>query len=85
MFTVTTKMSLEEFDDYVGFWGGARDRYYNYTQEEINYLDACLDCMEFDSLTAINDFIWFEADSLLEEFHSNKDEYDKDDEDSEED
>lgn len=83
MFTVTTQMSLEEFEDMVGFWGGARDRYKNFAQEEIDYLDACLDCMEFSSLTAINDFVWFESDTLLEEFHNSKDEYDEDEEEEE--
>lgn len=85
MFTVTTQMTLEEFEDMVGFWGGARDRYCNFTQEEINYLDACLDCMEFNSLTAINDFIWFESDDLLEKLHSDEDEDDEEEEDYEED
>ena len=83
MFTVNTKMYLRDFDSIVGFWGGARDRYINFTEEEIDYLDACLDCMEFDSLTAVNDFIWFESDSLLEEMHSNKDEYGEEDEEEE--
>ena len=83
MFTVNTQMTLREFNDYVGFWSGAKYRFERMTDEEIDYLDACLDCEELDSLTAVNDFIWFESDSLLEEFHNSKDEYDEDEEEEE--
>ena len=60
-------MDLFEFDQIVGFWGGARSRWDEYTTEQQNYLNDYIDGLQFDSLTQVNDFIWFDADEILED------------------
>ena len=68
MFTIK-HLTLEEFDNLVGFWSGAKDRWDNYTQEQKDYLEDYCDYIDFEDLTAVNDFIWFDADDILEEAH----------------
>ena len=66
MFSIKN-VSLEDFADSVGFWDGAKERWEDYTQEERDYLEDCIADSEFESVTDVNDFIWFNADKLLQE------------------
>lgn len=61
-------ITLEEFAEVVGFWGGAKTNWDNYTEAERDYLEAVAAECELNSLTAVNDFIWFDAPELLEEY-----------------
>lgn len=64
--------SLREFNQVIGFWYGAKDRWESYTEEEIDYLEELVSDYDFESLTQVNDFIWFESDDLLEEWHQER-------------
>jgi len=79
MFNINCEMTLREFDQTVGFWSGARDRWIDMTEEEIDYLEESICDYEFTSITQVNDFVWFESDEILEEFHA-EDEEDEEDE-----
>lgn len=81
--------NLTEFDQWVGFWQGAKDRWENYTQEEKdfldNYFEECYADADLDSICSINDFVWFDADDILEEYFYDKEDEDEDEETDEED
>lgn len=76
--------SLEEFASVVGFWAGAKDRWDSYSDNEKEYLEQIAYECEFTSLAQINDFIWFDADELLEEYHAEEDDEEEDDEEGDE-
>ena len=67
MITYTVETELKDF----GFWSGAVD-----VAEEISNLDNADECWNFlegmlednPTETQINDFVWFDALSLLEEY-----------------
>lgn len=65
MFTVKVDC-LQDFEDYVGFWGGAKVRYEALTEAQIDFLNEIISNFTFESLTQVNDFMWFESDELLE-------------------
>lgn len=83
MFTVNAEMDLYDFESMVGFWSGAADRWHDYTEDQKEYLNDVCEGMEFDSLTAVNDFIWFDADELIEDAFGEEEE-EEDDEDFDE-
>lgn len=60
-------VTLEDFDSLVGFWSGAKDRWDDYNEEQKAYLEEIASECEFDTLTQVNDFVWFDADDLLAE------------------
>ena len=62
--TITSEKSLREFD----FWGGAPQTVKYLTDEELDTIEAILeDCYpEGMDETAINDFFWFEDDTIAE-------------------
>lgn len=61
---IYTEKSLNEFD----FWSGAKDTVKYLTEDEINQIENILeDCFpEGMSETEINDFFWFEDDTIAE-------------------
>lgn len=73
MFTVKDEMDLREFNSTVGFWSGAKQRFDSMTDEEIDYLDAYISDYEFTSICQVNDFIWFESDDIIEQYHKEND------------
>ena len=61
---IYSEKSLNEFD----FWSGAKDTVKYLTEDEINLIENILeDCFpEGMSETEINDFFWFEEDTIAE-------------------
>ena len=61
---IYTEKSLNEFE----FWSGAKDTVKYLTEDEINQIETILeDCFpEGMSETEINDFFWFEEDTIAE-------------------
>lgn len=61
---IYSEKSLNEFD----FWSGAKDTVKYLTEDEINQIETTLeDCFpEGMSETEINDFFWFEDDTIAE-------------------
>ena len=61
---IYNEKSLNEFD----FWSGAKDTVKYLTEDEINLIENILeDCFpEGMSETEINDFFWFEEDTIAE-------------------
>lgn len=61
---IYTEKSLNEFD----FWSGAKDTVKYLTEDEINQIESILeDCFpDGMSDTEINDFFWFEEDTIAE-------------------
>ena len=61
---IYTEKSLNEFD----FWSGAKDTVKYLTEDEINQIETILeDCFpDGMSDTEINDFFWFEDDTIAE-------------------
>ena len=62
---IYTEESLNNFE----FWDGAKDRVKYLTESELETIEAILeDCAPEDgySDTAINDFFWFEDDTIAE-------------------
>ena len=61
---IYTEKSLNDFD----FWSGAKDTVKYLTEDEINQIENILeDCFpEGMSDTEINDFFWFEEDTIAE-------------------
>ena len=61
---IYTEKSLNDFD----FWSGAKDTVKYLTEDEINQIETILeDCFpEGMSETEINDFFWFEDDTIAE-------------------
>lgn len=80
MAKLNCEIDLYEFNDIVGFWAGAKDRWEDMTDEEKDYLNESAADREFDTLTAINDFVWFESDDILDEIRA-EDENEEDEDD----
>ena len=61
---IYTEKSLNDFD----FWSGAKDTVKYLTEDEINQIESILeDCFpDGMSETEINDFFWFEDDTIAE-------------------
>ena len=62
---IYTEKSLNSFE----FWSGAKDTVKYLTDEELDTIEAMLeDCAPADGYdeTAINDFFWFEDDTIAE-------------------
>ena len=61
---IYAEKSLRNFD----FWGGASDIVKYLTYEEIDIIESMLEEMYSDGMneTAINDFFWFEDDTIAE-------------------
>ena len=61
---IYSEKSLNEFD----FWSGAKDTVKYLTEDEINLIESILeDCFpDGMSETEINDFFWFENDTIAE-------------------
>ena len=61
---IYSEKSLKDFD----FWSGAKDTVKYLTEDEINLIENILeDCFpEGMSETEINDFFWFEDDTIAE-------------------
>ncbi len=62
--TIYAKKSLRNFD----FWSGAADTVKYLTYEEIDTIENMLEELYPDGMdeTAINDFFWFEDDTIAE-------------------
>lgn len=60
--------SLREFAEVVGFWGGARDNWRSFSEAQKDLLEAVADTMEFESITSVNDFVWFAEDDFFLEW-----------------
>lgn len=63
-------IDLFEFDSIVGFWQGAKTRWEEMSEDEQEYLNQLVEDYEFENLTQINDFIWFDSDELLDEYRN---------------
>ena len=61
---IYSEKSLKDFD----FWSGARDTVKYLTEDEVNQIETILeDCFpDGMSDTEINDFFWFEDDTIAE-------------------
>ena len=61
---IYTEKSLNEFD----FWSGAKDTVKYLTEDEINLIENILEDSFPDGMdeTEINDFFWFEDDTIAE-------------------
>lgn len=61
---IYAEKSLNEFD----FWSGAKDTVKYLTEDEINLIESILEDSfpEGMSETEINDFFWFEEDTIAE-------------------
>ena len=63
------KYYIEQDPEDFQFWGGARDRMNNATEEQIKAVYERLEEYTNDSAdwseTAINDFVWFECDDIF--------------------
>ena len=61
---IYTEKSLKDFD----YWSGAKDTVKYLTEDEINLIESILeDCFpDGMSDTEINDFFWFEDDTIAE-------------------
>lgn len=61
---IYTEKSLNEFD----FWSGAKDTVKYLTEDEINLIETILEDSFPDGMdeTEINDFFWFEEDTIAE-------------------
>ena len=59
--TIKYETSMQDFD----FWSGAKQWVDKLTGEELEQLNDCLDDCIFESPTALNDFIWFEAETWM--------------------
>ena len=61
---IYTEKSLNDFD----FWSGAKDTVKYLTENELNYIESILEDSfpEGMSETEINDFFWFENDTIAE-------------------
>ena len=61
---IYTEKSLNEFD----FWSGAKDTVKYLTEDEINQIETILEDSFPDGMseTEINDFFWFENDTIAE-------------------
>lgn len=61
---IYTEKSLREFD----FWSGAKDTVKYLTEDELDTIEAMLEecCPEGMDETAVNDFFWFEDDTIAE-------------------
>lgn len=61
---IYTEKSLNDFD----FWSGAKDTVKYLTEDEINLIESILEDSfpEGMSETEINDFFWFEEDTIAE-------------------
>jgi len=79
MFKLTCEMDLFDFEQMVGFWGGAKDRWHSMTGDEQQYLNDWIFGYEFYSFTDVNDFIWFESDKILEDYHAENNEIEPED------
>lgn len=91
------KMYREESLRNFEFWSGAKDRANVLTDEQFDQIEAMLEEIEPEegwSETAINDFFWFEEDTIaewlgfedfeaLERFNNGEDEEDEEDEEEE--
>lgn len=61
---IYTEKSLKDFE----FWSGAKDTVKYLTEDEINQIESILEDSfpEGMSETEINDFFWFEEDTIAE-------------------
>ena len=61
---IYTEKSLNEFD----FWSGAKDTVKYLTEDEINLIESILEDSFPEGMneTEINDFFWFEDDTIAE-------------------
>ena len=61
---IYTEKSLKDFD----FWSGAKDTVKYLTEDEINLIETILEDSFPDGMdeTEINDFFWFEDDTIAE-------------------
>ena len=61
---IYTEKSLKDFD----FWSGAKDTVKYLTEDEINLIETILEDSFPDGMdeTEINDFFWFEVDTIAE-------------------
>lgn len=60
---VYKEVSLRDFE----FWSGARDRVKYLTDEELDTIEAMLEeCNESMSETDVNDFFWFDENTVAE-------------------
>ena len=58
-------------------WSGAKTRWDSYTDEQKEYLmdlfyDSFNACGEIPTTTTFNDFIWFDADDILEDLEGDE-------------
>lgn len=87
---IMTEKSLTDFD----FWSGAKDTVSYLTDDELNKIEEILEELNPNGMdeTDINDFFWFEDDTIaewlgysdFEELMHRDDEEEEDDEDEEE-
>ena len=61
---IYTEQSLRDFE----FWGGARDRAKYLTDDQFDTIEAILEDAYPDGMTdtEINDFFWFEEDTIAD-------------------
>jgi hypothetical protein len=87
---IYTEENLTNFE----FWGGARDTVRYLTDDELEQIEAILEDLNPDGMsdTEINDFFWFEDDTIAEwlgyadfEELMHRDDEEEEDEDEEED
>lgn len=61
--TYKVEKRLRDFE----FWSGAADTVKYLTDAELDTLEECLeDCWDVETETDINDFFWFEVDTIAE-------------------
>ena len=81
---IYTEKSLREFD----FWSGAKDTVKYLTDKELNFIESQLEELYPDGMdeTEINDFFWFDDDTIAEwlGYDSFEDLMNRDEEDEEE-
>ena len=81
---IYSEKSLRDFE----FWSGAKDRVKYLTEEELDTIEGMLEELYPDGMseTTINDFFWFDEDTLAEwlGYDSFDDIMNRDDEDREE-
>lgn len=63
----SVKCDLFDFDSIVGFWSGAKTNWDSYSDEQKQYLNEVCEGMNFDSLTQVNDFVWFDSEEVLKQ------------------
>ena len=61
---IKTETTLKNFE----FWSGAKDTVKYLTESELDIIESCLDDLYPEGMTdtELNDFMWFEDDTIAE-------------------